>query len=487
MYRCVRITSPDDYLQCILWRENPMEDVKTYKLETVTYGTRPASFLAIRAMHQLANDEAESYPLGAQIVLRDFYVDDMITGSDTAEEAIEIMGQTSQLLAKGNFKIRKWCSNDQAKPTKITKRSALSIIARLYDPLGLVGPFVLKAKIFLQRLWMEKLDWDESLPMSHETSWENLCSQFNDVKHLTFPRFIAKRNASLELHAFCDASLSAYSTCVYIRASNGKSVCINLLCSKSRVAPIKSLTVPKLELCAAYLLAQLVHSIAQLNIFSCMFYCWSDSSIVLSWLKEDSSRFNVFVANRINNIQNLTDGMEWRYVPTAVNRADILSRGATPTELLNSSLWKHGPPFLSNPHNEWPKCCVRTQELPEMRKTFLLTTRSASDMSINCKYVNSFASMQRIYGYVYKFVKKDISGHLTPSHIQNGTYFLIRMIQMFVALVYISLSAVTVLAVTAILTAALITVTVAATLVTAAAVIARCRCNPYRWFCRRQE
>ncbi|XP_053968113.1 uncharacterized protein LOC128869560 [Anastrepha ludens] len=111
MYRCVRVTPPDNMLQCILWRESPQEDFRFYKLDTVTYGTKPAAFLAIRAMHQLAADESATYPIGAETVLRDFYVDDLITGGDSMAEVLNIKLQTTSLLTRGSFKLRKWCSN----------------------------------------------------------------------------------------------------------------------------------------------------------------------------------------------------------------------------------------------------------------------------------------------------------------------------------------------------------------------------------------
>ncbi|KAL7724572.1 hypothetical protein ACLKA6_002502 [Drosophila palustris] len=109
MYRCVRITEPDSYLQCILWRDSSQEEMQIYRLDTVTYGTRPAAFLAIRCMHQLAEDEQSSFPIGSVILRRDFYVDDLMTGGGSLDEVAEIMRQTNELLAKGNFQIRKWC------------------------------------------------------------------------------------------------------------------------------------------------------------------------------------------------------------------------------------------------------------------------------------------------------------------------------------------------------------------------------------------
>ncbi|XP_036346425.1 uncharacterized protein LOC118755709 [Rhagoletis pomonella] len=303
MYRCVRVTPPDSMLQCILWRESPQENFSIYKLDTLTYGTKPASFLAIRAMHQLAADESSTYPIGAEIVRRDFYVYDLISGGDSMEEVLNIKLQTTSLLARGNFKLRKWCSNSrdilrdipdvdkecflkfddgsditkalglvwdpvkdkllfsfvpQRELDKNSKRSALSTLARCYDPLGLMGPTLTKAKILLQRMWRDKLEWDESLPQSLNTAWSAFCSGFADIQHLSFPRYVLQPGAITEIHVFCDASLEAYGACGYTRSAKDSKVQVHLLCSKARVAPLKTITVPKLELCAATLLAQLM-------------------------------------------------------------------------------------------------------------------------------------------------------------------------------------------------------------------------------------
>ncbi|XP_059217672.1 uncharacterized protein LOC131994802 [Stomoxys calcitrans] len=261
MYRCVRVSHPDDYLQCILWRENEADDIKTYKLNTVTYGTKPAAFLAIRAMHQLAIDEEENFPLGSKVVRRDFYVDDMLSGGNTIAEVEEIRHQVTALLKKGEFLIRKWCSNDPdalrdvpaedcetllkfhdgTDVTKtlgltwdpqsdnfifsftpiddwkvVTKRSILSSIARLYDPLGLIGPVITKAKMFMQHLWKLNLQWDESLPQSLHSLWIEYISKFDLMHRFTFPRHVSMASASLQIHGFCDASLAAYGACVYL-------------------------------------------------------------------------------------------------------------------------------------------------------------------------------------------------------------------------------------------------------------------------------
>ncbi|XP_041450702.1 uncharacterized protein LOC121404705 [Drosophila obscura] len=272
-------------LQCILWRDSVDDDIQIFKLNTVAYGTKPASFLAIRAIHQLAMDESFSYPLGLETILQDFYVDDMISGGNSVED------------------LRKWCSNspdvlrevpeaeresflkldDGSDVTKAlgliwephrdkflftfapqigvgkhTKRSVLSTIARCYDPMGLIGPTLTRAKIIMQRMWRDKLHWDESLSQPLESAWAEFCKDFATVGHATFPRYILQPNARFELHAFCDASLQAYGACIYARSFKDTADEVHLLCSKARVAPLKTLTVPKLELCAAFLLANLL-------------------------------------------------------------------------------------------------------------------------------------------------------------------------------------------------------------------------------------
>ncbi|XP_064553360.1 uncharacterized protein LOC135438811 isoform X1 [Drosophila montana] len=480
MYRCVRITHPDQFLQCILWRDHQNESIRTYTLDTVTYGTKPAAFLAIRAMQQLAHDEEPTFPLAAKIVCRDFYVDDLISGGDSIEEAIQIRQQVKLLLAKGHFPIRKWCSNEPdalkgesesdceklmefkdgtniAKtlglawsPSSdsllfnfaeivpegpVTKRSILSMIARFYDPLGLIAPIVTRLKVFLQALWKERVNWDECLSQSLHFEWIKLISQLSFVSSLKFSRFVLMPLATYELHGFCDASTAAYGACVFVRSEMQGVFSSHLLCSKSRVAPLKTLTIPKLELAAALLLSELIGNIAKCIQFECRYHCWTDSTVALAWIRESPSKFNVFVSNRVSQIQERTKGMTWHHVPSQLNPADILSRGCTPLELLDSQLWHNGPPFIQAASSTWPQNVAYPFELPERRqKVLVLSTKT--DLSASCKFNNTFAKLQRTFAYVYRFIalKRSDStsskGPLTPDDIKCGTHLLIKNIQL---------------------------------------------------------
>ncbi|XP_075162892.1 uncharacterized protein LOC142235525 [Haematobia irritans] len=272
----------------------------------------------------------------------------------------------------------------------------------------------------MQTLWKLNLDWDESLPQSLHSSWMEYIQNFTSLQRFTFPRYISMTSASIQIHGFCDASLVAYGACVYVRAEVNGIVKPSLLCSKSRVSPLKTLTVPKLELSAASLLAALVDNAVKTVSPQCDVFCWSDSMVVLSWIRELPSNFNVFVSNRVSQIQSQETPMSWRYVPTELNPADILSRGATPEELLNSPLWSDGPNFLSNEISTWPGNKEFLVDLPERKRNVFLATVH-TDLSIQCKYHNSFSKMQRIFAYVSEFIYPKLRGsslELTPSDIK---------------------------------------------------------------------
>ncbi|GFS95483.1 uncharacterized protein TNCV_2806081 [Trichonephila clavipes] len=200
-----------------------------------------------------------------------------------------------------------------------TKRDILSTIAKIFDPVGLMAPVISKAKIFLQRLWRNKSEWNDLLPAEEYREWQQFLVSLENINNIEIPRRIP---------------------CRFSR--------IRLITSKSRVAPIKSLTIPRLELCAAGLLAKLVKRVvAALQLETAELYLWSDSMIVLEWLRKDPMDLKTFVQNRIAKIQELYPNQLWRHVPSDQNPADLVSRGVDPDKLLQQNLWFNGPTFLS--------------------------------------------------------------------------------------------------------------------------------------------
>ncbi|XP_062553481.1 uncharacterized protein LOC134218477 [Armigeres subalbatus] len=218
----------------------------------------------------------------------------------------------------------------------------LSDIGRLFDPLGFLGPILTAAKLVMQDIWRLGMDWDEDLPEELLQKWSTLRKQLPVVNEMQKYRCLIPKNAvRVELHGFSDASMRAYGAVLYTRCITADGlISVNLVASKSRVAPLKSMTIPRLELCAAKLLADLTtKAIASMQIQFDNVTLWCDSSIVLCWLKKSPSALNQFVSNRVASIVELTRCYHWNYIRSESNPADVISRGALPIDLLSNELW----------------------------------------------------------------------------------------------------------------------------------------------------
>ncbi|XP_025191576.1 uncharacterized protein LOC112591858 [Melanaphis sacchari] len=373
MYRQILMTNKHRDYQRILWRTDPNQPIQIYRLNTVTYGTVPASYLATGCLHELAETVREQFPYIAPIINRDFYMDDLLTGADTEQEVIKIRDGLITVMSSAGLTLRKWSSNDtnlinslslfwdattdklkynvreskKIEGMPVTKREMLSDIAAIFDPLGLVGPLIVRAKIILQSLWHEKIDWDEPVSANIREQWFEYRTQLSAVNSLSISRKITNnlKPCVIEVHGFSDASTSAYGGCLYLRCTDEAGIHhTNLICAKSKVSPLKTLSLPRLELCAALLLTRLANKLIpklQLNINQQ--YFWTDSKIVLAWIASSSTKWRTFVAHRVSEIQNKTTMSEWRHVSTYDNPADVISRGCCPSKLINLDLWWSGP------------------------------------------------------------------------------------------------------------------------------------------------
>jgi len=194
------------------------------------------------------------------------------------------------LISKGHCAQRL----QEPKNSPFSKHIISSIVATIFDPLGLISPVVVVYKIFLQQLWLHKLDWDEQLPSELLNQWMDMYLCLSQVNKITVNRLVLAKGqpTEIQLHGFCDSSEKAYGACLYLRSVNQQGeVTTKLLCSKSRVAPVKKVTLPKLELCGALLLAQLIQkTVPALNLKIDRIFLWTDSTIVLSWLAASASK-----------------------------------------------------------------------------------------------------------------------------------------------------------------------------------------------------
>ncbi len=352
--------------------------ITDYRMRHLTFGVKSSPFLATMVLLEHAERHQDTPPTAAHIISTSFYVDDCLSGAPTVEEAAAIRTELCDLLSLCGMTFRKWRSNssvlldtvpealretadlqlaDPLSSSKTlgihwhvatdnfhvavpvisfdlpaTKRNLASVATKVFDVLGLFSPAIITVKILLQRLWKLGLGWDDTAPPDIASSWVEWLTH---VVHITeYPiscrlMLLDRPHISCKLHAFSDASIIAYGAVLYLRTLyDDSSVSVRLVVSKARVAPVKSSTVPRLELMAAHLLSKLVDSVVKgLDLSLSDVYAWTDSSIILAWLRGSASRLKTFITNRVRAIQEKVPGPQWRHVRTEDNPADMASRG----------------------------------------------------------------------------------------------------------------------------------------------------------------
>ena len=473
MYRQVAIEPRDRNFLRILWRYSLDEPISTYRLTTVTYGTKPASFLAIRALQQVVYDNQLIYPLASKCILNDFYVDNLLTGCFSIEDAKKLQSEVFKIALSGGFPLRQWCSNksellehlsknlldnvsfsensdDSVRTLGMnwlpnsdtltfkqnllendkTKRVVLSNISRIFDPLGLISPIIIKSKIFMQNLWLHKLEWDQLLPEELLKIWHSLKNDFVNVSKVSIPRYVSiQKPKNYVLHIFSDASKAAYASVAYICTTgelNTKSC--HLLCSKTKVAPLKLITIPRLELCGAVLSVTLCKKIIKsLTVKIDHIYFWCDSQIVLYWVSSPARNWKIFISNRVSLIHELLDSFphSWHYVPSGENPADISSRGSTVEQLVLNKLWWFGPKWLHDCPSSWPRF-NKSSKINDNLLEFKNECAQVSLVSVKiCDYLpdkfSSFLKLLRVIVYCFRFYKK-IKGISSGSYISADEY-----------------------------------------------------------------
>lgn len=490
MFRMTWIHPEDRKYQLILWRKDPSEKIKVYELNTNTYGLRSSPFISIRTMNQLADDWEAQNPnsKASETIRREIFVDDILTGADTLSEAQELKKELIALMNSAGYELRKWSSNQkqlledlpgdhceqprqfdnedksfikvlgiQWDPSSdsfsyqiniplgkvVTKRNILSTIARLYDPCGYCNPVILRFKNLLQTLFMDGINWDDPVTDSVILQWEEMIQDLRYLQGLYLPRCVAIHQAvSYSLHGFGDASELGFASCVYLRSvDSAGNVMVRLVLAKSRVAPKKSRqTIPKLELSAAHLTCKLLNHVAEsyedsINIENIT--AWSDSSIVLIWLKTKPHHLQTFECNRVQYVQTSERIMIWRHVPSDLNPADCASRGMSAKDILNHVLW-WSPSWLHLSDENWPKSVIsEPREVPGFKKiVHVCTPVQQWDLSL-LERLSSFSKLIKVTAFIIRYItnlrlKKDqrnLSKVLSLDETRNATKYWIKRIQ----------------------------------------------------------
>lgn len=426
MFHQVRVTPEHcDALRFLWWPEGDLNQApKDYRMQVHLFGATSSPSCANFGLRKVAEDNEEKFSCDViETVKRNFYVDDCLKSVKTVDTAITLADQLTKLLQNGGFRLTKWVSNSKkviesipqseraksvkmldfdhlpseralgiqwniqtdrfefninVKPKDPTRRGILAVVSSIYDPLGLAAPFVLTAKILLQDLCRRKLGWDDTIPGDDEDRWHVWLADLPKLSCFSVNRCIKPKNFSdimtSQLHHFADASTSGYGAVTYLRLTDSYgNISCTLMTSKSRVVPLKQITIPRLELSAASIairLDKMMRRELELPIDDSVF--WTDSTSVLKYIMNEDRRFHTFVANRVALIRDGSSPCQWRYIQSKQNPADDVSRGLTADALLGSSRWLLGPEFLMKTEDHWPKCTETLERIsdedPEVKK-----------------------------------------------------------------------------------------------------------------------
>ncbi|XP_065195843.1 uncharacterized protein LOC135827242 [Sycon ciliatum] len=451
----VGLDEPDRDYTRFLWLKDISQPVSpanlvTYRFCRIPFGVISSPFLLSATIHHhLGNSNST---LGSEI--RDStYVDNVITGRNTADEASTLYDSAKSLFNAAAMNLQEWSSKsdefnhtlpdfDKATSNNVkclglawdtkedtlnvispnvahkhanTKRSIISAAARFYDPVGYLSPLFVRAKLLIQDIWKAKLDWDDPVPNSIADDWQAIAQDLDKADTFKLHRFTGLDPASVtrrELHVFCDASEKSYGTVAYLREESATAVATVLLVSKTKVAPLKQMTIPRLELMAAPIGARLIKFLQNTLPFDLhRTVLWSDSTCVLHWINGTNQQ-SVFVQRRLMEIRS-NPTIAFKYVNTDCNPADLPSRGATAAALHDSKLWWEGPEWLrgdTSSLGELPSPSLATAAAivsePPTEVSVAINSCSGESPFISIERYSSWSKAVRVMAYVKLAIQK---------------------------------------------------------------------------------
>lgn len=465
-----------DFLRFLWFRKDSSEQVEVYRHRRVVFGLTCSPYLLAATLQYHLSNVPENLSCTAETLKSAFYVDNCVTSLDSESEMRKFVLESQIIMTAGNFNLRGWQSNlrsvvpeddstteetisvlglewhtdsdtlsckipptvDTEKP--ITKRLVLAVAHQIFDPIGFTAPVMLIPKLILQETWELKLKWDEILPDNLIRKFKSWYQQLSTLSEIKLPRWlnISPTDISLSLHVFCDASQRAYAACVYLRAMRDNEITVSLVQARSRVAPLKPLTIPRLELLACLIGARLLATVVEdLQLYNVNIYCWTDSTTVLCWIRRDQN-WGTFVQNRVREIRTLTSPNAWQHIPGALNIADVASRGCSVEQLLKQRWWE-GPAWLRDTEENWPKSEDSPDEdlvNSEMRKTIVITlSKNCDNVNWYYKYFSSITKIIRMLAWIFRFYNKlrktsiDCSKILSVTELEKAEVALMLLIQ----------------------------------------------------------
>jgi len=469
MFHRILIRDEDVPAQRFLWRNgNQTMEPQVYEMKAMFFGSTSSPCSAQYVKNCNAKEFQTEFPEASKAIIERHYVDDYLDSAHTKEAASRLISEVIELHRRGGFVIRNWlCSSSTVlqripkelvalkKQTEIdetvervlgmhwnadsdfftfrtnfhkvpkeimdsskcpTKRQVLKVVMSLFDPLGILSNFTVAAKILLQDIWRSGIGWDDELSGENLKQWNQWINSLPEVTTIKIPRCYNYRMKScikVDLHVFCDASEKAFSAVGYFRCINSDpdETVVSFVMAKSRVAPLKPMSIPRLELQAAVLGTRMAKTIKENHDIKIneMHY-WSDSKTVLCWLRSEARQYKQFVAFRIGEILESSDAINWHWVPTKLNPADDATRDFPKPSLSSTSRWLTGPEYLKLKPDEWPSETLNElrneceSELQYRNEVNLHISSPTYDGLPDISRFSSWTKLIRSTAYVLRFI-----------------------------------------------------------------------------------
>ncbi|XP_062565178.1 uncharacterized protein LOC134227602 [Armigeres subalbatus] len=413
MFHQVLMNENDQQSLKFLWRkceQNREPDV--YVMTVMIFGASCSPSSAQFVKNRNAQRFENEFPSAVEAILHEHYVDDILTSVETEVEAEKLAKEVEYIHGQAGFKIHNWLSNSRNVLTSLgsevrnerslhttdeyatdkvlgmwwctatdmltfkvslrhdsdllsgravpTKRQVLSTLMRIYDPLGLIANFLMFLKILLQEIWRSGVSWDEPIGNKEWNKWQLWLTVLPRIESVQIPRCYrnhttATESNNIQLHVFVDASENGYAAVAYLRFEEKDSIECALIGSKTRVAPLRFVSIPRLELQAAVIGVRLARCIADSHkLKPSQRFLWSDSRDVICWLNSDHRRYSQFVGCRIGEILEFSEASEWNWISTKINVADDATKWQRLPNLSSNGRWFRGPSFLWEKKEKWP-------------------------------------------------------------------------------------------------------------------------------------
>jgi len=463
-----------DFLR-FLWCESPdTTEFKVFRHKRVVFGVNCSPFLLAAVLELHLKSVSCEEAVVADKLLKSLYVDNCVTSVATYDEYEQFRRQAIEIMANAKMDLRGWeCSQPAEDSTELgnstesqqtakmvsdlkedetsvkvlglvwnkakdtlscdvpslepngstTKRTVLSCLSKIFDPVGFLCPAMLPLKLLLQSAWLANLGWDEQLPEEAVNKFKKWHAESLYLLHVSVSRDITggrrSQESEFQLHTFCDASQDAYATVVYLRAvDEANRVSVQMLMARSRLAPVKRPTIPRLELLACLIGARLTSFVKEaLDLPSIPTFLWSDSTTALSWIK-GNDEWGTFVGNRVREIGSLSKPEDWRHVPGASNPADLPSRGCSPSQLYESRWWE-GPRWLYKSADDWPVEEVILDETAILAERKVSGSVKESSVKVNFQRLKLGDSSEHTVSVTL------LAGHVTKADDEMHPWYLV--------------------------------------------------------------